>query len=287
MTSFTPALRMNEGGDPMPRLEPPEGLKRMKLWRGEEFAFEDLIDFVNPLQHIPIVGDIYRAVTGDKPGALSQLTVGGILGGPLGFVGSAIGVALQTETGKSTGELALSLFDGVGEDSAEFAQADTPRADRLHRQGMSDRASDIAWESDAAITPLFAFANSGTAGDAPRPDSARPDPAKLDGVTLDTSKVPTARPMADAAAAQAASRPVSVSGKRTALQDAAIPPAARQAMAGRAAAPVTMGRVDPTAALLAAQAKTANPVASMMQALDKYEALKTMPAAPRSLDVVN
>ena len=31
-----------------------------------EFTFDDLIDVINPLQHLPIVSTIYRAITGDE-----------------------------------------------------------------------------------------------------------------------------------------------------------------------------------------------------------------------------
>ena len=30
------------------------------------FGFDDVLDAINPLQHIPIVSTIYRAITGDK-----------------------------------------------------------------------------------------------------------------------------------------------------------------------------------------------------------------------------
>ena len=41
------------------------------------FDFWDLVDMVNPLQHIPVVGDIYRAVTGDEMGSMPRI-VGGM-----------------------------------------------------------------------------------------------------------------------------------------------------------------------------------------------------------------
>ena len=30
-----------------------------------DFSFHDLLDIVNPLQHLPVIGTIYRAITGD------------------------------------------------------------------------------------------------------------------------------------------------------------------------------------------------------------------------------
>ena len=37
------------------------------FWGDDGFSFGDILDLINPLQHIPIVGTIYRAVTGDDP----------------------------------------------------------------------------------------------------------------------------------------------------------------------------------------------------------------------------
>ena len=40
------------------------------------FTFGDFLDIVNPLQHIPIVGTIYRAITGDTMEAGSEIAGG-------------------------------------------------------------------------------------------------------------------------------------------------------------------------------------------------------------------
>ncbi len=65
-----------------------------------EFSFldivADVVDIVNPLQHIPIVSDIYRAVTGDGIGAVANVVGGTIFGGPIGGA-----VALASEIADS------------------------------------------------------------------------------------------------------------------------------------------------------------------------------------------
>ena len=123
-----PRLSMREGFDPLPGTTPPEGYRTLKLWAGEEFSFEDLLDFVNPLQHIPVVSSIYRELTGDKIGAAAQLTVGAILGGPIGFIGSVLAVGVETETGKSAEQYALGVLDGsAGAKDAQVARTDERR----------------------------------------------------------------------------------------------------------------------------------------------------------------
>ena len=61
----------------------------------ESFGFSDIIDMVNPLQHIPVVSNLYQSITGDTIGALAQIVGGGIFGGPIGIVASAGMVAYQ------------------------------------------------------------------------------------------------------------------------------------------------------------------------------------------------
>ena len=34
----------------------------------QDFTFDDFLDIINPLQHLPIVSMIYRAITGDNIG---------------------------------------------------------------------------------------------------------------------------------------------------------------------------------------------------------------------------
>jgi hypothetical protein len=53
------------------------------------FSFHDFLSAINPLQYLPVVGTIYRAVTGDViPEALREagsLLVSGLMGGPIGL----------------------------------------------------------------------------------------------------------------------------------------------------------------------------------------------------------
>ncbi len=55
----------------------------------EPFGFGDLVDIVNPLQHIPIVSNLYRAVTGDHIRPSSDIIGGAIYGGLAGAAGAS------------------------------------------------------------------------------------------------------------------------------------------------------------------------------------------------------
>jgi hypothetical protein len=54
-------------------------------------SFGDVLSALNPLQHVPVVGRIYRAATGDDIPAPLKILGAGIFGGPLGIIGAAIG----------------------------------------------------------------------------------------------------------------------------------------------------------------------------------------------------
>lgn len=76
-------------------------------------GFLDLLDFINPLQHIPVVSTIYRAATGDEISAAARIIGGGIFGGIPGLVTSAANAALDAATGKDAGELAIAALEDI------------------------------------------------------------------------------------------------------------------------------------------------------------------------------
>lgn len=74
-----------------------------KLWGKDGFTFGDFVDLINPLQHIPVVSNIYRAITGDKLDAGAHLLGGGLFGGPIGFIAATANTAIERATGKDLG----------------------------------------------------------------------------------------------------------------------------------------------------------------------------------------
>jgi hypothetical protein len=55
----------------------------------ESSFFGQILDIVNPLQHIPLISNLYRNLTGDKIDAFAHIAGGAIFGGPLGAAGAA------------------------------------------------------------------------------------------------------------------------------------------------------------------------------------------------------
>lgn len=83
------------------------------------FSFSDIIDVINPLQHLPVIGTLYRKFTGDTIKPMSNIIGGAIFGGPVGAVSSTLNVIVKDRTGRDIAENALSI---VGLDSTPSAK---------------------------------------------------------------------------------------------------------------------------------------------------------------------
>lgn len=66
----------------------------------QEMGFKDIIDMVNPLHHIPVVGQIYRDVSGDEIKPPARVIGGGIFGGPVGAASAMVNVIVEDQTGR-------------------------------------------------------------------------------------------------------------------------------------------------------------------------------------------
>ncbi|TNE32191.1 MAG: hypothetical protein EP349_02265 [Alphaproteobacteria bacterium] len=72
-----------------------------------EFSFFDLLDIINPLQHIPIVSSFYRNITGDEIKPAARAIGGFLFGGPLGLAAGIVNGAVADATGKDLPETLL------------------------------------------------------------------------------------------------------------------------------------------------------------------------------------
>src|SRR3546814_13010283 len=70
------------------------------LFGKEGFSFGDFLDIINPLQHIPIVSPIYRAITGDTIQPGSRIAGDTLFGGPIGLVGGVTDAMVPASPGK-------------------------------------------------------------------------------------------------------------------------------------------------------------------------------------------
>jgi hypothetical protein len=74
----------------------------------ESFGFLDIVDMVNPLQHIPLLNLAYRGMTGDEIKPIGKIIGGALFGGPMGASGGIVDAIITNETGK---DFAGNAFD--------------------------------------------------------------------------------------------------------------------------------------------------------------------------------
>jgi len=96
----------------------PPSAEKSHLWVGDHFSFHDILDAINPLQHIPVVSTIYRAVTGDTLGNASRVVGDGLYGGVIGVIAGLVDVSVIETTGKDIGG---NIMSALGLDDAPMS----------------------------------------------------------------------------------------------------------------------------------------------------------------------
>jgi len=86
-----------------------------------DFSFHNLLDIINPLEHLPIIGTIYRAITNTHIGVPERIAGDALYGGLWGAVSGAADAAFEAITGKDLGSTVLALFTGHHHDTAVAA----------------------------------------------------------------------------------------------------------------------------------------------------------------------
>lgn len=97
------------------------GTDAEKQFFGEDgLQVADVLDVINPLQHIPFVSTLYREMTGDTISAAAKIAGGTLLGGPIGLVAAVFDTIFEAETGHGVvGSVVASL---TGESKAATTQ---------------------------------------------------------------------------------------------------------------------------------------------------------------------
>lgn len=88
-----------------------------------DLSFADLIDTINPLQHIPVVSSIYRAMTGDEISPAARLAGDSLFLGPIGAASALFDLGVEAVTDAGIGEHVVGLFrdDGPADPATETA----------------------------------------------------------------------------------------------------------------------------------------------------------------------
>ena len=169
----------------------PSSANKSGFWGTDGFTFADLIDFVNPLQHIPIVSTIYRAITGDEIGIGPRLFGGAILGGVVGVGSALVNAAVENETGKDIGGNVLAAVTSAGKKAMNVANL-TPAAQTATKvaalrpaEGLAPMPGMVASAATAEAEAAEAVAVKPTAA-LPFPETA---PGMMQGVNPATAQI--------------------------------------------------------------------------------------------------
>ncbi len=182
-------------------------------------SFSDVLSTLNPLQYIPVIGSIYRAITGDAAPQAAQVLGGALLGGPLGLIASAASAIVEQSSGKDVGQHVIAMLVPQGDAPPASPQnqryaADTPATSKPVAAAPADSAPA---PGTAEATPAPA-----SAGVAPAPDlassPAQPQPAAAPASTL-AAAPPAMSPPAATAIGTAAPGPGKPAGAGYTLAD--------------------------------------------------------------------
>jgi len=126
----------------------------IKWWSKDSFSFKDILDMINPLQHLPIISTLYRAWSGEGIGAVARVVGGAIYGraGGIGsLVSSMVNAVIGAFTGKDVGErVYAALFGGSGAAETQ-AVASKPAENQLQARALL-AAAPVAAEASRDST---------------------------------------------------------------------------------------------------------------------------------------
>ena len=166
------------------------------FWGEDGFSFEDVIDMINPLQHVPVLSSLYRSVTGDEISSGAQIAGGGLFGGPIGVFTAAASAMFEEATGGDLINQVTAMFDGDGAPAADAMAAGSPEAhDRAigSTYGGSNSAPPVMTASLTEPSPIATLAAE-SSGKAPEMSPEMSDDVPIDGVWL--SSIPLVAPPA-------------------------------------------------------------------------------------------
>jgi hypothetical protein len=273
-----------------------------KFFGKDGFNVGDVIDVINPLQHIPIVNLVYRWLTGDEISPASELAGGFLYGGPIGLAASAASVAVTAAVGEGdlgAGAMQMALGDSPLKDTINLADVEPLPQWGVDGQGQPQpKAPSLA-------APAGETAQVASAPAAPAPAPARPTKLVMGHQASAAAAGAAAMPASDGPATltedqlaelltrgtgKRALKPLPPPGapgkfpkdlpKPAPATTAALPP-------GAVAVPPHAVRAATTAEDIARSADTSGIAAKMSSAWDKYEAMKKQqtPDALAPLDV--
>jgi hypothetical protein len=162
MAQFNPLLGTLKAPNLPQRQETPTSLpSKSGDW---DFSFHNLLSIINPLQHLPVIGTLYRAITGDSIGTPEKIAGDALYGGLWGAVAGFADAAFQSLTGKDVGDTVLAMFSGSKDKTALAASANAPPTalapSDAGLEALTVSLNQKGVENDIAQRALFAYRKS-------------------------------------------------------------------------------------------------------------------------------
>jgi hypothetical protein len=168
MTGFDPSQKFGHAV-PAPLQGPGAGTQTAKPQTAQSGGFfHHLWDVINPLQHLPGISAVYRAVTGEHIGTFERIAGDTLYGGLWGAVSSVADTVFAAVTGKDFGDTVMSLFvhphDQANKDGDAAAAPQPAAASGAPPAGdtaaLSNAMQAKGVDSDLAQRALYAYRKS-------------------------------------------------------------------------------------------------------------------------------
>lgn len=118
---------------------------------------KNIIDIINPLQHIPVISTIYRHLTGDEISPAARLAGDTLYGGPIGAAVAMADITTEKITGRDVGGTVMAMLSPK---EKEKTAPDVMVASAAQLNGIAPAAgetirdSDIQWDSQKTAPGL-------------------------------------------------------------------------------------------------------------------------------------
>ena len=101
-----------------------------KAGKAPTLSFGEVLDVINPLHHLPVVGSVYRSLSGDEISSVARIAGGTLYGGPLGGISSLVSAAIEEHSGTNS---TTALAEGWKSDQPRYAFVEEERSAGLRR----------------------------------------------------------------------------------------------------------------------------------------------------------
>ncbi|TWB75369.1 hypothetical protein FBZ87_104475 [Nitrospirillum amazonense] len=238
--------------------------------KDSHMSFWDVVDIINPLQHIPVISTIYREITGDTIKAPAKILGGLLYGGPIGMALATGDAIIEEETGEDVGAHVMDAL-GLGHHKTGTVTLD-PDEDQGggkgrqggHGRGQGDGQEQPDHAPTAGRAPVAKVESlvlaPQTEGAAPAVAQAAPVPGQM----VRTSSVPAGAVPGLATPATTVRSQGQAFPNLAAVPAMAVPPMAVNAPA--MASPGAVPGANPTQALAQQASQITNATQAMAQA---------------------